>query len=181
MKLELLGVFLVILTLLFCRSALLNRNRKLTFSYEVRMSSWNNCWVTLRQNNDSAIKRNEQTTWEVLLSPFSPSFSPSLALSLNGENNVFLHLISKLNQPFLSSWRRQSLSLSADFSSKLRNLFLIKDNGISAWSWLTCKTILEWAYKFVKLHVCHSVYHVCPSDSFPGKYIVYGLNTGFQR
>ena len=89
---------------------------------------------------------------------------------------VLIHFtyISKLNQPFLFSWRRQSLSLSADFSSKLRNLVITKDNGNGAWSRLTCKTVLEWAYKFVKLHICHGVYHVCPSDCFPGKYIVNG-------
>ena len=75
MKLKLLGVFLVILTLLFCRSALLNRNRKLTFSYEVRMSSWNNCWVTLRQNNNDALKKRKNKPPEKCYYP--PSLPPS--------------------------------------------------------------------------------------------------------
>ena len=109
--------------------------------------------------------------------------SPSKGNITFSSPQVLIHFtyISKLNQPFLFSWRRQSLSLSADFSSKLRNLVITKDNGNGAWSGLTCKTVLEWAYKFVKLHICHGVYHVCPSDSFPGKYIVDGLDTGFQR
>ena len=189
MKLELLGVFLVILTLLFCRSALLSRNRKSSFSYEVRMSSWNNCWVTLRQNNNGALKKRKNKPPEKCYYP--PSLPPSHHLWHSpwmgnitfSSPQVLIHFtyISKLNQPFLSSWRRQSLSLSADFSSKLRNLVLTKYNGNGTWSWLTCKTILEWAYKFVKLHICHGVDHVCPSDSFPGKYIVHGLDTGFQR